>query len=76
MEVWMYRGIAAGNRVWNGNPNGGAVQAPAEEGHYDLFEVADSDNCHVGYKWEKSNFVKPEVSYMGSWYPVPDTYWR
>jgi len=74
-SIWLYRGIPKSKRVWSGDPNGKSVKAPEEEEYYDLIELADDDNCHVGYKWEKSQYIHPEVQYGMSWYPVPATYW-
>lgn len=70
----LYRGIQEGKSVWTGDPNGKTIKAPKEKGYYDLFELADKDNNHAGYKWEKSHYIKPEVFFGMCWHPVPDTY--
>ena len=77
-NVWIYRGIPEGKRVWvwTGDPNGKSVKAPEEEGYYDLVALTDENNNHAGFKWEKSKYTKPEMSYeFISWYPIPDSYW-
>ena len=44
--------VPEGSTVWNGYPNQTST-APSEKGLYTLCEVADENNCHVGWQWQK-----------------------
>ena len=44
--------VPAGATVANGYSNGYCT-APAEPGYYTLYELADSNNCHEGWRWER-----------------------
>lgn len=68
--TYLYRGISEGKRVWT---NGKIVEAPKEKGYYDLVEFVDKNNNHI-YKWEKSQYTKPEVLFGATWYPFVDTH--
>ena len=49
-----WQGIPAGETVETGFLAGVTeLTAPAEEGTYTLYEVADSSNCHLGFEWVK-----------------------
>ena len=71
--TYLYRGISEGKRVWAGYPNGKIVVTPKEKGYYDLVEFVDKNNNHI-YKWEKSQYTKPEVLFGTTWYPFVDIY--
>ena len=50
--VLIQRHVPEGSIVWNGYTNQTST-APSEKGLYTLYEVADENNCHVGWKWQK-----------------------
>ena len=51
-EYW--KGIPAGETVGTGFLAGKTeLTAPAGEGTYTLYELADSRNCHIGFEWVK-----------------------
>ena len=50
-EVIIAKHVAAGTEVENGY--GRYMTAPQEQGTYTLFEVANDDNTHYGWRWEK-----------------------
>lgn len=66
----LYRGISEGTRVWAGE----IVVAPKEKGYYDLVKFMDKNDNHIFYKWEKSQYTKPEVLFGTTWYPFVDIY--
>lgn len=68
--TYLYRGISEGKRVWT---NGAMIEAPKEKGYYDFVEFVDKNNNHI-YKWEKSQYTKPEVLFGTTWYPFVDTH--
>ena len=72
--TYLYRGISEGKRVWAGYSNEKIVVAPKEKGYYDLVEFVDKNNNHIFYKWEKSQYTKPEVLFGTTWYPFVDTH--
>ena len=45
-------GVPAGKEIETGF-SGWYMTAPAEEGVYSLFEVADENNTHVKFFWQK-----------------------
>lgn len=49
VEDWQH--IKAGESVPSGFDYD--LTAPKEEGTYTLYELADENNCHVGWEWEK-----------------------
>lgn len=51
VEEWME--VPAGTVVETGYP-GKRLTAPKEEGLWTLYEIADENNCHVGWEWHKS----------------------
>ncbi len=51
-DYWKH--IKAGESVATGFGND-EITAPAEEGFYTLYELADSHNTHQGWKWEKES---------------------
>ena len=55
IEEWQH--IPAGTVVENGYP-GGFCKAPAEPGIYTLYEIADDNNSHIGWEWEKEEEKK------------------
>jgi hypothetical protein len=46
--------IPAGKTVANGFSNGYCT-APSEPGHYTLYELVDSSNCHSGWEWVRED---------------------
>lgn len=51
IDQWKH--IPAGNTVWNGYAVNSTCTAPKEPGLYTLYEIADENNCHIGWEWEK-----------------------
>ena len=51
VDEWKH--IPAGQTVPSGYSYD--MTAPAEEGTYTLYEIADESNVHQGWKWEKEN---------------------
>ena len=49
-----FKHVPAGKRIANGYSNEYCT-APKEDGFYTLYELADDNNCHVGWEWEKEN---------------------
>lgn len=47
-----FRHIKSGETIANGYSNGYCT-APKEEGFYTLYEVADENNNHIRWEWEK-----------------------
>ena len=53
-KIMIQENVKAGETVWNGYVGGCTkCTAPAEPGMYTLYELADENNCHVGWVWEK-----------------------
>jgi len=52
-ELW--RHVPAGTSVPSGFGSGGDMTAPEEPGLYTLYELADDDNCHQGWQWERED---------------------
>lgn len=50
VDEWKH--IQAETKVENGYPNGYCT-APSDPGYYTLYEVANDNNVHVGWHWEK-----------------------
>lgn len=50
VDAW--KGVKAGQEVPDGY--GKYKKAPSEPGVYTLYELADEDNFHSGWKWEKT----------------------
>lgn len=46
-----WRNVPAGTRVPDGY--GSYRTAPGVPGTYTLYELADENNCHAGWKWER-----------------------
>lgn len=47
-------GVAAGETIWNGYAGGQTTcTAPVKPGVYTLYELADDNNCHIGWQWKK-----------------------
>ena len=51
-DYWKH--VKAGDSVATGYSDAD-ITAPAEEGYYTLYELADQHNRHAGWKWEKEN---------------------
>ena len=49
-DEWKH--VKANERVATGFGDA-EITAPAEEGYYTLYEIADNNNIHRGWKWEK-----------------------
>ena len=54
VTVDQWRHVPAGEKVWNGYPNGYCT-APQEPGFYTLYEVANDDNTHFAWSWVKED---------------------
>ena len=53
-KIKIHPGVKAGETVWNGFIGGQTTcTAPKEPGTYTLYELADDNNCHAGWIWEK-----------------------
>lgn len=50
-SIW--RHVPAGTSVPNGFGSGSDMTAPEEPGLYTLYELADEDNCHQGWQWDR-----------------------
>lgn len=54
ISILVHEHVEAGKKVWNGYVGGTQYcTAPSEEGLYSLYELADENNCHAGWKWIK-----------------------
>ena len=51
-EILIESGVPAGQEI-NTGFSGDYMTAPAEEGTYSLYEVADEHNVHVRFFWQK-----------------------
>ena len=64
---WEY--IPAGEKIANGYSNGYCI-APSKPGRYTLYEIADQNNQHVGWEWEKVDVTNEEaLDWLYSHYP-------
>lgn len=53
-KIPVQKNVPAGATVWNGYAGGNTTcTAPADPGVYTLYELADENNCHAGWQWEK-----------------------
>ena len=49
-----WQNVKAGHSIATGFGDD-EITAPSEPGTYTLYELADNNNCHLGWKWEKEN---------------------
>ncbi len=64
---WEY--ILAGEKVADGY--NGYCTAPSAPGRYTLYEIADQNNQHVGWEWEKVDVTNKEaINWLESYYPT------
>lgn len=58
-EILVAEGVRSGETVWNGYVGGTcyctAPEKPENE-LWNLFEIANEDNIHVGWHWELSKY--------------------
>lgn len=51
VDAW--QNIPAGGEVPSGYSRPATLTAPAEQGTYTLYELADDNNLHCGWQWER-----------------------
>lgn len=53
ITVPAWQNIPAGGKVPSGYSCPATLTAPAEQGTYTLYELADDSNLHCGWQWER-----------------------